>query len=197
MSARSIVVPISALVAWGLWFVEIYWVKGWEGLAWLQGFHWSGLPICAVIAVASSITGAERAPPWRRVAFASVAGAAMFMAFVVFRDACYDFANNWVPYDAGRAVVRAVTVSIALPIGLGVAARGLLAPGRRRAYLPIGVALLVTPLLSRLSLLALSPLVGGGTSEFDEIKMGYPVLWLAALVPGALWSSSEAPVEPG
>ena len=199
MKARSIVVPISALVAWGLWFAEIYWVKGWGGLAWLQGFHWSALPICAVIALASSVTGAERTPLWRRLAFAAVATAAMFTAFVVFRDACYEFYDTWVPDDAGRAVVRGLTAAVALPIGLAAAARGLLAPGRRRAYLPVGIALLITPLFSKLSILALSPVVGGGTSEFDEIKMGYPVLWLAALVPGALWSSSDgapAPVEP-
>jgi hypothetical protein len=199
VNARSIVVPISALVAWGLWFSEIYWLKGWGGLDWLKGFHWSALPICAVIALASSVTGAERTPLWRRLAFSGVAGAAMFAAFVVFRDACYDFYTTWAPDTAGRAVVRGLTAAVALPIGLAAAARGLLAPGRRRAYLPIGVALLVTPLFSKLSLFALSPLIGG-SSEFDEIKMGYPVLWLAALVPGALWSSAggaPAPVEPG
>jgi hypothetical protein len=100
---------------------------------------------------------------------------------------------------AGQAVVRGLTAAVVLPIGLAVAARRLLAPGRRRAYLPLGVALLVTPLFSKLSILALAPFVGGGTTEFDEIKLGCPVLWLAALVPGAFWSSSDAaaPVEPG
>jgi hypothetical protein len=95
-------------------------------------------------------------------------------------------------------VVRGLSVGVALPIGLAVAARRLLAPGRRRAYLPIGVALLVTPLLSKLSILLLSPVFGGGTTEFDQVKMGCPVLWLAALVPAALWSSAGAArVEPG
>jgi len=40
----ALVVVAGAFAAWGLWMGEVIWVKGWAGLAWLEGFNWSPFP---------------------------------------------------------------------------------------------------------------------------------------------------------
>ncbi|HYR85046.1 MAG TPA: hypothetical protein VE422_13270 [Terriglobia bacterium] len=63
---------LGALAAWGLWLAEILWVKGWAGLAWLSGFNWSVLPICALIVVMASYFVNARARWSKRLIFFSV-----------------------------------------------------------------------------------------------------------------------------
>jgi hypothetical protein len=51
---RAAVVVALGLLAFGLWLWEVLKVKGWPGLAWLNGYPYSAIGVAALVAVASS-----------------------------------------------------------------------------------------------------------------------------------------------
>jgi hypothetical protein len=59
-------------------------------LAWLSGFDWSALPICALILITASYCVSVRAALAERVIFTAVGWVIGFAAFVLARWAAFD-----------------------------------------------------------------------------------------------------------
>jgi hypothetical protein len=173
-----------AFAAWGLWLGEVCLVKGWAGLAWLDGFNWSSLPICAVVAITSSYAASPDAG-WRgRTAFVLFGFVLMAGAFAAGREAVIDFFSAWViPYDPPLVILAAA--GLAVSAGLTAAARWWLAPVHLWTAAAVAAALIAVLPLSVMTI-AVFPALNGSTDEVHAVKMGYPVLWTALLVPLAL-----------
>jgi hypothetical protein len=173
----------AGFVAWSLWLGEVCLVKGWAGLAWLDGFNWSVLPVCAVIAVACSYAVSPQAG-WRgRMKFVLAGFVLTAGAFVVARGAVIDFFSAWVvPY---HPLVSLAAAGLAVSAGLTAAAGRWLAPVHAWTAAVVAAALIAVPPLSFVTVTAF-PAVNGSTDAIHAVKMGYPVLWTALLMPLAL-----------
>jgi hypothetical protein len=175
---------VAAFAAWGLWLGEVCWVKGWAGLAWLDGFNWSALPICAVIAVTASYAVSPDAA-WRgRIRFVLFGFMLTTGAFAAGRQAMFEIGTAWVfPYY--DPFVTLAAAGLAVSAGLMAAASRWLAPVHVWTVVTIFVALVLVLPLSFMTV-AVFPALNGSTNDLHAIKMGYPVLWTALLVPLAL-----------
>jgi hypothetical protein len=78
------------LAARGLWLGEVCWIKGWAGLAWLSGFNWSALPICALTLITASYGVSERVAWRERMIFTAVGWVIALAGFVLARWAAFD-----------------------------------------------------------------------------------------------------------
>jgi len=186
-----------AFAAWGLWLAEVRWVKGWEGLAWLSGFNWSALPICAlIVVVASYVTPARASRPDRRV-FIGVGWVLAIAAFAVARRATFELFSGSAMGRAGLGPAAVLLIAgAAVSAGLALSASRWLAPLRRWAGVLVAVGLaLVLPL--SVATIRLLPALNGSTDQIHSIKMGYPVFWTAVLVPLALRLGRRAGRGPG
>jgi hypothetical protein len=189
---RFSLVIVAAVVALGLWLAEVYWVKGWAGLAWLDGFNWSSLPICAVIVTTCSDFVAPDAA-WRdRIKFVFFALLLTIAAFVSGRWAMIEIDSIWGWYGQPPLVVLypqpfVVLGAAGLTVsgGLTVAANRWLTPLYSWTVLAVIVSLALVLPLSFVTV-AVFPALNGDTDWIHAIKMGYPVLWTALLVPPAL-----------
>jgi hypothetical protein len=182
--ARLATVLMAALAAWGLWYLGISWFNGGEGLLWLHGFQWGALPASAAIALACVAAVAREWRPLRLSAFVVLASALCLAAFAVTRDELYSL-NTRIFAPAGFASIRLALYWAGVSLGLAWLAGRLLAPMRRwtALYLAAGLAL-------PLPLAALTVMVFPGERHgdlYNAIRLGYPVLWTAILVPAALW----------
>jgi hypothetical protein len=174
----------TAFAAWGLWLGEVCFATGWAGLAWMRGFNWSALPICAAIAVTSSYAVAPGAGWRERTKFILAGWALMAGAFAVGREAVIDFFSAWVvPYYP--ALVMLAAAGLAVSAGLTAAASRWLAPLHAWTAAAVAAALVLGLPLS-VTTIAAFPALNGATDEIHAVKMGYPVLWTALLVPLAL-----------
>jgi hypothetical protein len=172
--------------AWGLWFAEVYWVKGWAGLAWLSGFNWSSVPICALIVIMSSSILSAQAPLSARVMFLGVGFAIAITAFVIARLAVFELFSGGIPARTGPAATAALVVSgLIVSVGLPMLANRCLVPLRRWTGVLVGLALLLVLPISFVTI-KVFPAFNGSTDQIHSIKMGYPVFWTAVLVPVAL-----------
>jgi hypothetical protein len=173
----------AAFLCWGLWLGEVVWVKGWDSLAWLD-FNWSALPICAVIVVTSSYVVSPDAG-WRgRTTFVVFAFALTTGAFVAGREALIDLFSVWVvPYY--QPLVTLAAAGLAVSAGLTMAARWCLAPVHVWTTAVVIAALVLVLPLSFMTVMVF-PALNGSTNDIHAVKMGYPVLWTALLVPLAL-----------
>jgi hypothetical protein len=181
---RASFLIVSASAAWGLWLGEVCWVKGWAGLAWLDSFNWSALPVCAVIALTSSYAVAPEAGWRQRMTFVLLGGALTAGAFAIGRQAVIDFFSAWlVPYH--EPLVTLAAAGLAVSAGLTAAAGRWLAPLHVWTAAIVAVALVLAVPLSVVTVAAF-PALNGSTDEIHAVKMGYPVLWTALLVPLAL-----------
>jgi hypothetical protein len=188
---RSSVLIIAAFVAWALWLAEVVWVKCWASLAWLDEFNWSSVPICAVIVVTASYFVSADAP-WRErtkfVAFGfALAIWAMMESFMdlPFLLPGYKPTITVILSDVAVSVGTLVGSGLAVSVGLVAAASRWLAPLHIWTTVVVVVALLLVLPLSFLTV-TVFPARNGGTDELHAIKMGYPVLWTALLVPLSL-----------
>ena len=174
-----------ALAAWALWLAEVCLVKGWAGPSWAERFSWSALPICAVIAMSCSYLLAPSAPRPRHLMFIAMAFALNFAAFLVARWALVDmFGGRWIFPDPLTLFVLWLT-SLILSAGLATAADHWLAPLRIWTVALISIALLVALLLSYATFEVL-PVPGGNSKDVRVFKIGYPVFWIALLLPLSL-----------
>jgi hypothetical protein len=175
-----------ALVAWGFWLVELRWVKGWAGLAWLSGFNWSVLPACAVIVLMASycVTADARWP--RRVMFLGVGWAIAVSAFAMARWAAFELFSGGFP---GRAVPGPGFVLLIawlmVPVGFTIAGKRWLGPLHYWTGTLMAADLLMVLPLSFLTI-KVFPALNGSTDQIHAIKMGYPVFWTAMLIPAAM-----------
>jgi hypothetical protein len=195
---RSSVLMIAAFVAWALWLGEVVWVKGWAGLAWLDEFNWSSVPICAVIVVTASYFVSADAPWRERTKFVAFGFALAIWAFREGRWAMMEFFMD-LPFplpgykptiteilsDVAVSVGTLIVSGLAVSVGLVAAATRWLAPLHIWTAIVVIVALLLVLPLSLLTV-TVFPALSGNTDEIHAVKMGYPVLWTALLVPLSL-----------
>jgi hypothetical protein len=181
---RASLLIVAAFVAWGLWFGEVCWVKGWAGLAWLDGFNWSALPICAVIVVTSSFVVSPGAAWRERTLFVLFGFVLTVGTFVAGRQAMFEIGSAWV-FPFYDPFVTLAAAGLAVSVGLTAAAGRWLAPVHVWTVVAIIAALILVLPLSFMTI-AVFPALNGDTDDIHAIKMGYPVLWTALLVPLAL-----------
>jgi hypothetical protein len=199
----ALTVIAGAFVAWGLWMEEVIWLMGWAGLAWLDEFNWSSLPISAVIMATSSYVVASRAG-WRsRAIFIGLGSVLAVAAFAVVRWVAEHFfgfsypmffffpispifgfsADPFVSFLEHLTVI--VLVGILVAAGLPVLAHWCLSPVRvwTAPLLALGL-ILVLPL--SVATIQVFPALNGSTDDVHAVKMGYPVFWTALVIPLAL-----------
>jgi hypothetical protein len=196
----SLHILAAAFLAWGLWLAEIFLVKGWFSLEWLNGFNWSAIPICMVIAASCAFSvppvQASHGQASQRPALFSALAAAMFLAaFAASRAALDDIFSSWqaAPPSLGsllQLILSGAAVSVALPLS----ARWLIAPVRTGAAFAIAAVLLLAMPASALAIW-LFPAPTGQTDTLHAIKMGYPVFWTALFVPLVLRWVSKRPSQ--
>jgi hypothetical protein len=176
------------LAAWGLWLAEVCWIKGWDGLAWLSGFNWSALPICALILITASYGVSARASWRERIIFTAVGWVIALVAFVLARWAAFDLLSRGLgllPRVRWEPFIAAALAGLLVSAGLTFAAnRWLAAMHYWTGFLIAAGLLLVMPL--SIATIKIFPALNGSMDEIDSIKMGYPVFWTAVLVPVAL-----------
>jgi hypothetical protein len=182
---RSATVLAAALVAWISWHLGIGWFNGGEGLEWLHGFQWGALPASAATAVACAAAVARHYQPWRLFAFLVLATALCLAGFAAVRDELYGL---FVP--AGFApLIRLALYWAAVSLGLVWLASRFLAPMRWWTALLLAAALALAPALAALTVIEFPGARHGDI--YNAIRLGYPVLWAAILLPAALWLGRE------
>jgi hypothetical protein len=175
-----------AFLAWGLWLGEVCWIKGWTGLAWLSGFNWSALPICALVAIESAYLLGARSPWPRRIKFVGVGFVWMMAAFLAGRWAAFEmFSGPTTPRHSLPAVLVVAIALVVVSVGLTVAANRWLSPLHAWTGIPVAAALLLVVPLSLVTIQVI-PALNGSSDAVHSVKMGYPVFWTALLVPLAL-----------
>jgi hypothetical protein len=184
---------VGAFASWGLWLAEVCFVKGWAGLAWLSGFNWSSLPICALIVVTSSYVVSTKAARRQRIKFAALGFIITTGAFWVFRRAALALFSS-APFSptAVAAIAALILVPIAVAVSLSTLASRWLAPLGRWTAILVAVALILVLPLS-FATVKLFPALNGSRDQIHAIKMGYPVFWAALLVPIALGLGRKRP----
>jgi hypothetical protein len=121
---------VGALAAWGLWLAEVCWIKGWTGLAWLWGFNWSALPICALILITASYALSTRVAWRERMIFTAVGWVIALSAFMLARWAAFDLFSRdlgLLPTVRWEAFLAATLAVLLLSGGLTFAANRWLA----------------------------------------------------------------------
>ncbi len=182
---RAGIVVVAAALAWGIWCAGIAWFNGWEGLNWLWGFQWGAVPVCVVIAAASAVAVTRDHDAVRLSIFILLASGLCLGAFAAARAELYTlFSRALEPVGAGPHI-RLALYGIAVAAGLTWLTLRLLTPlAWWTALCLAGALLLALPLA--LATVAVFP--GERHSDFfNAIRLGYPVLWTALLVPFALW----------
>ena len=192
-----LLVLAGAFAAWSIWLAEVCWVKGWAGLAWLSGFNWSVLPICALIVTIASYVVCGDASRSRRLTFIGVGCAITIAASVVARWAAFELFSGGVPgrRSLGAAIVL-LLADLSVAAGLTISANRWLAPLHSWTGILVAAGLLLVLPLSIVTVKAF-PALNGSTDEIHAIKMGYPIFWTAVLVPAALRLGRKRGLEPG
>jgi hypothetical protein len=191
------VVVLSGMVSLALWRVEVELIKGWAGLRWLDGYPWSAIPICALVATSVSAAVLAAAPPAalrshgvrRRCAiFVAIATGIGWLSFEIARR-WLETSHGWLMFSPPPLSTRIGWLlppvgSIALcAVGFFVAIDRLLLRLRGWSIALFAAALILVMPASWL-LLQLLP-AHGYTNEIHAIKAGYPALWTNWLMGGA------------
>jgi hypothetical protein len=194
---RAAVVVALGLVAFGLWLWEVLKVKGWPGLAWLNGYPYAAIGVVALVAVAILVVVGDRRTPARRfAAFLACATSIGLGCFELARESIFALysRDHLAILNAGSLASRIGTVAAiaALPVAAVLAAVGIWAAVRfflRRltawTILFLVVALgLVVP--ASMLTVRVFPALYGYTDHVHAVKMGYPVFWVVVLVAAAV-----------
>jgi len=175
-----------AFAAWGLWLAEVLLIKGWGGLAWLSGFNWSALPICVLIVVVTGHIVNAHARWAEKMKFIGAGFVVTLVAFAITRWTCFQLFWGGLPDTTDR---RPFVILIATWLGMSVAlsllASRWLAPLHRWTGILVALGLALAMPLSFLTI-KVFPAVNGSTDQIHAIKMGYPVFWIALLLPLAM-----------
>jgi hypothetical protein len=186
---RILLVLVWAFAAWALWMGEVRWVKGWAGLPWLAGFNWSALPICALIALSVALLLPKPPRKPNRTLFVSVGGLLMFTAFLVSRWVAFRMfsGGSGLLAEAGKGpLLLLLLTSLLLSVSLAyLADRWLASLHFWTVFLVFSALGLALPL--SIITIRILPALNGSTDSIHAFKMGYPVFWLALLLPLALW----------
>jgi len=178
---------LGAFAAWGLWLTEVYWIKGWAGLAWLSGFNWSALPICALVVVLCAQSVAVDVQRLNRARFIAIGFVLAVGTFAVVRWAAFELFSGSIsaPLYQLEAVLVLLIAVLAFCVGLTVAVNRWLGPVRSWTVILLAAGLLLVLLLSFITI-RIFPAFNGSTDELHAFKMGYPVFWITVLIPLAL-----------
>jgi hypothetical protein len=193
--AAAVVVSLG-LVSLALWRGEVELTKGWAGLSWLNGYPWSAVPVCALVAtsVLVGLLAAEteavqfRGVRRRRAGFIALAAGIAWLSFEIARR-WLETSQGWLMFAAPPLSTRIGWLlppvgSIALcSVGFFVAIDRLLLRLRAWTVALFAAALMLVMPASWL-LLQLLP-AHGYTDEIHAIKAGYPTLWTNLLMAGA------------
>lgn len=207
--AAIIVIAFGSLA---FWVAEIFFLKGWTGLNWLNGFNWSAIPICFLIALACALAIQRSNAPGRprRVLFILSTSVLFFAAFVVTRQASISLTSRefFVPADVrGSAISAPVGALVFVLLSWAITAIGVVLFANRFVALlswwtigAVAAAIALVPVATLLTVrIVLAP--GGHSDLMQGLKMGYAVFWTALLVPlslrwGASFSRSPRLVSP-
>lgn len=172
-----------ALLAYALWFVEINYFIGWEGMEWLTPTHYSVFGIAALVVVAYLLPlRLLSKKPLNALAKAGielyfVALAAYFLEKLVLLTLYtqfYGFLNpDWL-------LVLQVLVLVMTVLSFHFVTQRWLQPLRWQQTLVFGAAMLLPYPLSLLSARYLFHFNQGGI--LDAIKIGYPFFWITLLM---------------
>lgn len=181
---RAGVVLSGALLCWGAWVVDVFWLNG--GGRGVTAGHSAVVPLIAlVVAWTSSIVGGTSVSARRRWVFVAVVSAFIYVAAVVARALVIDILSGSVfSMSVGHFVGLAV-VAAALALVLAGAGHGLLRAGFW-VWPRVGLALMAAMPLALVTIQVI-PGFGGQTGDAAAIEMGYPVFWFALLVPLSVW----------
>ena len=177
-----------------MWLADVLWIKGWTGLAWLSGFNWSSLPVCAVIVIASSYF-LEPTAAWRdRRKFVTCAFLLVTGSFVVARSALFQlFGSTNLPGEPDPvSALQLLGSGVAPAVGLALFADRWLVSLHRWTGGLVALSFVVAVALA-FATIRLFPAVNGSTDPIHAIKMGYPIFWCGVLVPVALRLGRNAP----
>jgi hypothetical protein len=184
---RLSLLPLGALVSWGLWIAEVCWIKGWTGLAWLSGFNWSTVPISALIVTVASYVVVSRTPRSARMSFIGVGWIVTLAAFAIGRQASFELFSGPVAGRQGHfAVIVLASTGIILSVCLVGSASRWLRPLHYWTTILVAVGFVLVLPLSFVTI-RVFPAFNGSTDQIHAIKMGYPVFWATLLVPIALF----------
>jgi hypothetical protein len=182
-----------ALLSFGLWFGEINLIKGWAGIAWLSGFNWASIPICILIALSCVLVlpkQAHKLHPAMFIVFSSILLLAVFMVAryeILSMGNSQFFSPSQMAFPGPNAlpVMILICAWIVLSVGITVFSNRVLVATRKSTPLLLGVAVPVAIMLGLLTV-KIIPAINGSKDAIHAVKMGYPVFWLATLVPFAL-----------
>lgn len=185
----ALAVMLFAVMSFSLWRGEVEYFKGWPGLAWLNGYPWSALPISLLVA-ASVLTPIEVAAPLsprRSLMFLLVVGVVGWIAFEVarrwfFADRSWLLLGGLLPTTSDYVFSPLLSIVLAVA-GIQQAIHRLLVPVPLWTMVFFLVAILLDVPLSLLSL-KLVP-AHGATDFYHAIKAGYTMFWVNILLGAA------------
>jgi hypothetical protein len=187
------IVALGALAA-AAWLGEVVWIKGWQGLAWLEGHPWAAAVgiACAVVSAALPICAAHAVGPRRFALFCAMALPIAWVSFEVARGAVHQLLSPpGLPQPAELALQDALENSswlagAALLTAFGFTLAVRLALGPVSLWLA-GLFLLALGLVLPMGLLTIQigPALDGSTDVIHVVKMGYPLFWTSVLLGAA------------
>jgi hypothetical protein len=171
-----------AILAWGFWWAGLIWIKGWMSLAWLDEFNWAAIPICLCIAGTTALCMSPTDRGLNLPLYILTASGIMLAAYAIGRMAVFDIVTAWFvtpPFALMALAVCYAAVCISLPL----LTNRLLAPVYVwKTAAGLAAALPVAIILSYATI-TIFPAINGSRDAVHMFKMGYPVFWVALLVP--------------
>jgi len=199
VGARVLVIVGLGLLAVALWLTEVLWIKGWQGLRWLEGYPWAAVPVCLLVALGAliAIRGETVRPVRRPASFVVAVGITSWTSFEIARVSLIALHTpNWLFLDPGLHAL-ALRISVLSPlmrlalalalasVGVYVSVRFFLRPMSRWTILYLAAALLLVIPASLLTIRVV-PAINGTTDYLHAVKMGYPTFWTVVLVGAAV-----------
>ena len=199
---RIILILLLAFLAFGFWYGEVRFVKGWKGLNWLGGYPWSAVPICLLIALAAWIGAAsrKRGNAVQFIAFPILAWGLLLVCFEIAKASLFALASpRFLLYQPdllrqGSLLdrLRELSLLLGVPLAILLASLGLWLLARlflqrmswwTLLFLLLGLVLIIPASLVTIHLL---PAINGQTDDIHAVKMGYPAFWAVVLVGAAV-----------
>jgi hypothetical protein len=199
---RIALVVLLAFLAFGSWHGEVRLVKGWEGLAWLDGYPWAAVPVCLAIALAAWI-GADqktRRPAIRVLAFLLVSWGLLLLCFEIAKASLFALHSVgflfYFPEMLKQGSLWDMLYELGLFLGVPLAVI-LTSVGLYWAiylflqrisqwtllFLILGLILIMPASLATCHVLSA---IDYRTDYFHAVKMGYPAFWAVVLVGAAV-----------
>lgn len=173
-----------ALLAYGLWFAEIHFFIGWDGMEWLPYSHYS------VFGIAALVVAAYLAPFWmlRSASMSRLAKAGIELYFVVLAAYFLEklilltlFTQFYGFLDQDWLLLLQVLVLAMTVLSFYFITQRWLEPLRWQQLLVFAAAIILPYPLSLLSLRFLFHF-GAGFGFTESFKIGYPFFWIVLLL---------------